>query len=1144
LEVRLVGQTGDAIMSHPTRPDVDRELAKLKAFQRDTVDHVFGRMYDETAPARRFLVADEVGLGKTLVARGVVTKVIDRLWDSVDRIDIIYICSNGSIARQNIGRLNVSGSHDATLPSRITLLPKVVRGLKNRKLNFISLTPQTSFDLKSNLGTYEERALLFWLVPDDWKESKTAVRNLLQGMADRDRFKWQIEQFDHSAVDPELRDAFRAYLAERPEQKIEFLNAVERFQLWRENVPDEDRNAQRDTIGRLRAGLATSCLNALEPDLVILDEFQRFKHLLDGTDKAGDLAQGLFSFGDTRVLLLSATPYKMYTTAEEVDTDDHFRDFIQTVRFLQNDPVRTSVFQSRLRRYRDNVFALGAGGRETLVDAKQAVEDSLRVVMVRTERLAASADRNGMLTEVISSSRLAVDEVSAFLCYARVAEALQHSDVTEYWKSSPYLLDEYEFKRDFVEGVKRPNVSQQLSMAIASAPAALLPWEDVERYRVLDPANARLRHLLADTLGGGAWRQLWLPASLPYYRTAGAYTEGGIGTKRLVFSSWQVVPKVVAATLTYEAERRMFGESFEVERPNTPEARDRLTQRLRGLPLLTVSYPCVALAKWGDPLELRRASADEGLPAAIDVFQAVRARVHSGLASVLPEVASAGAPDPAWYWAAPLFLDLADDEQATRQWVGQENLADVWRTDPEAEDAGEESTAADDWATHVAQFRRMADRQISLGPPPPDLPDVLAKVALAGPAVVALRALSRLFGDDSRKVVSIRNNAGWIASGFRTLFNLPEVTAMLRRGVVAPTDDRYWEQVLDYCVDGGIQAVMDEYAHVAQEWLGVAYKPMRQAAAEISRTVATVMQLRTAQVGVHSISTDGATLTLSDRRMRARFAARFGARQTDEGAGAMRADDVRLAFNSPFWPFVLCSTSVGQEGLDFHLYCHAVVHWNLPSNPVDLEQREGRVHRYKGHAIRKNAALLYGEQALVSDAPDPWQRMFETAHLSAPAATSDLVPYWILAAEGGAKIERHLPMLPLSRDVERADALRKALTVYRMAFGQNRQDDVVAYLTSRFPPEEIQLIAEMLRIDLAPAKLTGQRTSTDPWSREVETDSGPGAVPASVYRSVTLPAARALLDEFVVIRNRQSRTGLETYNDLLDRFGLLRTKGA
>ena len=86
---------------------------------------------------------------------------------------------------------------------------------------------------------------------------------------------------------------------------------------------------------------------------------------------------------------------------------------------------------------------------------------------------------------------------------------------------------------------------------------------------------------------------------------------------------------------------------------------------------------------------------------------------------------------------------------------------------------------------------------------------------------------------------------------------------------------------------------------------------------------------------------------------------------TDEPA---RAVQLRDAFNSPYWPFVLVTTAVGQEGLDFHPYCHVVVHWNLPTNPVDLEQREGRVHRYKGHAVRKNVALAHGAGALASDA--------------------------------------------------------------------------------------------------------------------------------------------------------------------------------
>lgn len=35
---------------------------------------------------------------------------------------------------------------------------------------------------------------------------------------------------------------------------------------------------------------------------------------------------------------------------------------------------------------------------------------------------------------------------------------------------------------------------------------------------------------------------------------------------------------------------------------------------------------------------------------------------------------------------------------------------------------------------------------------------------------------------------------------------------------------------------------------------------------------------------------------------------------------------VRTAFNSPFWPFVLATTSASQEGIDFHRYCRCVVH--------------------------------------------------------------------------------------------------------------------------------------------------------------------------------------------------------------------------
>ena len=92
---------------------------------------------------------------------------------------------------------------------------------------------------------------------------------------------------------------------------------------------------------------------------------------------------------------------------------------------------------------------------------------------------------------------------------------------------------------------------------------------------------------------------------------------------------------------------------------------------------------------------------------------------------------------------------------------------------------------------------------------------------------------------------------------------------------------------------------------------------------------------------------------------------------------------------------VLATTSVGQEGLDFHPYCHAVVHWNLPSNPVDLEQREGRIHRYKGHAVRRNVAAAFGSAALNSSGVDPWESAFEMAKKARKPGVSDIIPYWL-----------------------------------------------------------------------------------------------------------------------------------------------------
>jgi hypothetical protein len=277
----------------------------------------------------------------------------------------------------------------------------------------------------------------------------------------------------------------------------------------------------------------------------------------------------------------------------------------------------------------------------------------------------------------------------------------------------------------------------------------------------------------------------------------------------------------------------------------------------------------------------------------------------------------------------------------------------------------------------------------------------------------------------------------------------------------------YWRQVLDYCLDGGLQAVLDEYVHFLKESEGLFGYERGKAACRISEAVAEALSLRTASLDVDKIDLDEScrSISRSMKKMRTNFAVMLSDKKSDEGQSENRISQVRKAFNSPFWPFVLATTSIGQEGLDFHAYCHAVVHWNLPSNPVDLEQREGRIQRFKGHAIRKNLAARYGLSEIGPNDADPWEALFMAGKRDRKDGSGDLVPFWIYS-EGEARIERHVPALPLSRDRERMEQLQKSLVVYRMVFGQSRQEDLAAFLMSRL--EKVDM--DKLRIDLSPPR--------------------------------------------------------------------------
>jgi len=56
----------------------------------------------------------------------------------------------------------------------------------------------------------------------------------------------------------------------------------------------------------------------------------------------------------------------------------------------------------------------------------------------------------------------------------------------------------------------------------------------------------------------------------------------------------------------------------------------------------------------------------------------------------------------------------------------------------------------------------------------------------------------------------------------------------------------------------------------------------------------------------------------------------------------------------------------------------------------------------------------------------------------------------------------------LSRDKIRLAELHRALAIYRIVFGQSRQEDLVAYLLARVPETMLEQAIKDLRINLEP----------------------------------------------------------------------------
>lgn len=1035
-----------------------KTMAQLKDFQCATVERI-----DELFRhgQNRVLVADEVGLGKTLIARGAIAKTALIQFEKHDDIfKIVYICSNQVIANQNIQKLDVfnvrpekSEGDERLSMQHLKIAYQEYSSKKSKSfVQLIPLTPSTSFNMTNSGGTRNERALMFVLLK---RMSSLQVHLdeinvfLSQGV---NWWDWCVGEYEKKVCF--LEDEGTGYpdivlkkIEKYDEEKHVFDDLIRHI----EEIESGECLTESDSsvLKKLRKMFAEISVSMLQPDLVIMDEFQRFKNLIDSEiqeTENGMIAKKFFETEGLKVLLLSATPYKLYSTMEEIEEadspDEYYKEFFQVIEFLLNDKGKMNHFSEVWSDYSVALREVIQGDAAVL-HLKKKAEDEMYGLMCRTERISVM-DTGDYIDDSSVHHALSISEgdIHTFVDMGRMLRDIgeDRSLLVDYAKSTPYLMsymNHYKVKERVEKIIKRN--PEEVSKTRGKYLWINRSW--LENYGEIPANNARLEELKRQIFRNRSELYMWVPPSRPYYNLEGVYKDSKGFSKILVFSSWEMVPKMIGSMISYEEERRTVGvvsndeklksennKYFTEAKLRYPPARLRFNVSKgepRGMYMFCLLYPSETLAEAYKPIDYLNAGYTLS-----EIRDELRIKIGNLLKPILEKYEhNSVREDKKWYYMAPALLDGVE---YVSRWINE-----VLNTDPDADDTTED-TRTSGLEAHLRRMNALmnsADRE--MGRAPSDLASVLADMAIGSFAVCAYRSN----GGDLRR-------SSELAKVFINRFNATEATAAV---ILAYGDDEdsegdgHWRNVLRYCCDGGFGAMLDEYVHMVSEGAGFGLSEDKNHQ---------VHELMIDALKIHSASYSIDTFPAFKKRMngekyqrtfmRSHYAVGFTKSEGSESKNVDRKDSIRNAFNSPMRPFVLATTSIGQEGLDFHHYCRKIMHWNLPSNPIDLEQREGRINRYKCLAIRQDIASRFADREFDSDV---WQELFDMAAEEIRTSDqSELVPYWCLGKDQAVKIERIIPMYPVSKDEVNYDRLRKVLSLYRLTMGQARQEELVEYI--------------------------------------------------------------------------------------------------
>ena len=1054
-------------------------MAELKDFQKATVNYIFNQLYSSNSEQHRFLVADEVGLGKTLIARGVIEKAIEIFKETKKHLNVIYVCSNQNIAKQNLTKLNVTGNLEAIdAKSRLAYLAYSDQKEDNLFFKLIALSPKTSLDVDSS-GLVNERAILFNILKqnENYKRRSANLHRMLMVDVKLASWKRYIEDPQYSTkLKPEIVIRFNSEL----NKNKKLSNSIE-------TLLNSTNDYDRTLIGELRQLLAKICVSYLKPDIIILDEFQRFKDLITQTENF-EIADVLFNTKDAKLLLLSATPYKMYTiTSDHYMGENHYDEFFDILKFLLGDKL--AEFKLNWEKYSKSILRIENKDETEIL--KNNAEKILRNVMCRTERIqVANNDSSIVRTKRISLLDFGLDDLENYrltdaFCKYFEAHEINTLQPVEFCKSSPFplsFMDDYKLKSLCEDELSHKGNSEFLNV-LKNSKEAFIDHEKINNYELKDYPNAKLNFLIEDNVKQGA-NLLWLPPSLPYYQLCGSFQNKNGFSKTMIFSDYVLIPKMVSTLISYESERICFSDLKEKESrtyfhstsaDRLPRPRLNYREEKKTLSLFNLFHPNLKLSELYNSTLSINFKTD-----LLTLKQTLSENVADQIKIIKPEVyiKEHSQVDERWYWVFPLLMDIRQNLFITElnNYDYIEEFKDYIHPKTNVPKNFQEHY---DYLYNELLFSEengnrhgVAILKLNLGQIPNDLIEVTVLQILGSPANIILRSLINLFPKFSTNDYKafFFTYSRLFAELFRDFYNRPETISVIDYST--KNDVPFWRAVLEYNTNGCLQSVVDEYLSILLESYtvnksdGDPFENLTSIIDIVFEKFKNGLLLQTSNLSVDSFQSFGKNEKI---KMRSHYAVGFYDIKESDGS-ILRKESVQDSFNSPFRPFVLATTSIGQEGLDFHQYCRKVLHWNLPSNPVDLEQREGRVNRFKSLSIRQSIAHKYQSDLNAGSTP-LWEKLFLIAEEKEKGDRCDLIPNWHID-NSNYPIERQVPMYPFSKEELKLENLLKTLSVYRIALGQPNQEELISYLFQNFPEEDIMILKDKLLINLSPIAFT------------------------------------------------------------------------